>query len=139
MTVEAAVLWDVFEEHLDEATFLLQSWRTAVRSPRTSLTLLQKTVEPRLLAHLDALAVGGPPVADALLWPALGKESEAKAPAVAAIGSALLLGDDAAERDRVVDALRTTELAMVRAGLIQAFEISPRADVDEPLKMALYA
>jgi uncharacterized protein (TIGR02270 family) len=139
MTVEAAVLWDVVEEHLDEATFLLQSWRTAVRSPRSSLTLLQKTVEPRLLAHLDALAVGGPPVADALLWPALGEESEAKAPAVAAIGSALLLGGDAADRDRVVDALRTTELASVRAGLIQAFEITPRTDVDEPLKMALYA
>ena len=139
MTVEAAVLWDVVEEHLDEATFLLRSWRTAVRSPRTSLTLLQKTVEPRLLAHLDALAVGGPPVADALLWPALGEESEAKSAAVAAIGSALLLGGDVAERDRVVAALGTTKLAPVRAGLIQAFELTPRTDVDEPLKMALYA
>jgi uncharacterized protein (TIGR02270 family) len=139
MTAEALVLWDIVEEHLDEAAFLLQSWRAAARSPRSSLTLLQKTIEPRLLAHLDGLAAGGAAVADKLLWPALGEESEAEPAVVAAAGLALLAVADAAARDRVVEALHASKLAAVRTGLGQAFEVTARADIDEPLKTALYA
>jgi uncharacterized protein (TIGR02270 family) len=139
MTVEASVLWDVVEEHLDEATFLLQSWRTAVRSPRATLAGLKRTVEPRLLAQLDGLALGGREVAERLLWPLFDKESEAKAPKVAAAAAALLLDPDLALRDRLVETLGTTEVAPVRQGLAEAFELSARADIDEPLRVALYA
>jgi hypothetical protein len=135
MGVEASVLWDIVEEHLDEAAFLLQSWLAAARSPRTSLAALQKTIESRLIAHLDGLAVAGTVVSDRLLWPALADKSKARASVVASAGAALLLDPDAATCDRVVEALRTTGRPAVRAGLIQAFEITSRADVDEPLKI----
>jgi len=139
MTVEAAVLWDVVEEHLDEATFLLGRWRAAARSPRVTLAGLKRTVEPRLLAHLDGLAVGGSELAERLLWPLFDKGSKAKAPRAAAAAAALLLDPDLAIRDRLVETLCTTEVAPVRQGLAEAFEVSGRADIDEPLRLALYA
>jgi uncharacterized protein (TIGR02270 family) len=139
MTSEAAVLWDVVEEHLDEATFLLNLWLGAARSPRVSLTQLQKNAEPRLIAHLDGLALGGEAVADQRLWPMFEKKAKAKMPRVAAAASALLLDPSTTIRDRLLEILRTTEAPAVRDGLARAFEVTARNDVDEPLRMTLYA
>ena len=49
------ILWDVIEEHLDEAEFLFERWDRALFQPSFNLDELAKTFEPRLFAHIDAL------------------------------------------------------------------------------------
>jgi uncharacterized protein (TIGR02270 family) len=139
MPEQAAVLWDVAEEHLDEAEFLVERWLAACRSPRFTAVDLQKTVERRLLAHLDGLVVGGHVVADSLLWPALAPEGDAPASRVAPAALALLAGGGAATGDRLIDILRTTASDPVRTGLELTLKIAAGADLDESLRKALYA
>jgi uncharacterized protein (TIGR02270 family) len=138
MTVPAGVLPDIVEEHLDEATFLFEQWAIVARSPRFSLIDLQRSTEPRLAAHLDGLAVGGPEVANSFLWPALGDDAESPA-RVTAAALALLQESNAATRDRLVEILRTTVCAPVREGLACAFKVSRRDDLAEPSRLAVYA
>jgi uncharacterized protein (TIGR02270 family) len=139
MISAGTILWNVVEEHLDEAEFLLEQWLGASRSPRFTLVQLQKTVEHRLIAHLDGLAVGGQEVADKLLWPALDKESDAPPSRVAAAALALLLEPATSVRDRLIELFRTSDSKIIRAGLRRAFELSERTDLDEPVRLALYA
>lgn len=68
---ETLVLWPVVEEHLDEATFLLEQHGKALYSPDFTLEVLANTLEARLEAHLDGLVVGGVTVLERLLVPAL--------------------------------------------------------------------
>lgn len=58
------ILWDVLEEHLDEAAFLFTQWEAGLQSPRLTPLRLATTTEERLLSHLDALAVAGPDCAE---------------------------------------------------------------------------
>lgn len=139
MTNGAAVLRGVVEEHLDEAEFLLGQWLAAARSARFSLVELQKTVERRLIAHLDALVVGGQEVAETLLWPAFDKDTGAPALRVAAAALALLLDPERGALDKLIELFRTAEGDPVRGGLQCAFEVCDRTDIDEPLRLALYA
>jgi uncharacterized protein (TIGR02270 family) len=133
------VLWNVVEEHLDEAEFLLDQWRGALGSPRMTLALVQKTIERRLVAHLDGLVVGGAAVADRLLWPAVDNETEASPTRVAAATLALLLALDGAVTQKVIDLFATADNPAVLAGLRLGFQVTSRTDVDEPLRLALYA
>lgn len=72
---ERLLLWDLQEEHLDEATFLWQHRERALDAPdRTPEDVAE--LEERLLAHLDALALGGEPVARRLLRPAFEAEED---------------------------------------------------------------
>jgi uncharacterized protein (TIGR02270 family) len=135
---EGSVLWDVVEEHLDEAEFLVEQWSGAARSARYNLAVLQKTIEPRLAAHLDALVVGGDPVADRLLWPLLEAEAEAPTAKIAAGVLALLLDPGVAVRDRLIGAFATATSEPVLAGLQLAMQLTARDDVDEPLRQCLY-
>jgi uncharacterized protein (TIGR02270 family) len=139
MPSDAAVLPDVVEEHLDESEFLIELWLAAARSPRFNLREIHRTVERRLLAHLDGLEVGGPSVADGLLWPTLLPDAGAIPSRVAAAASALLMDADGAVRDRLIEALRAIESPRVRTGLRLALQITARRDVDEPTRLALYA
>ena len=134
---DAAVLWDVVDEHLDEAEFLLEQWLSTTRSPRFSREHLQAKLETRLNAHLDALLVGGAAVAEQKLWPLVGPESEGPPLRVAAAGLALLL-DPALAPPRLAQALVGGKNPLVREGLGRAFQLSPREDLDEPLRLALY-
>ena len=68
---EDLILWDVVEEHLDEAAFLWTQWERGLQSPLYKLHELRDRVEERMLAHLDGLVVGGEAVAQRLLYPAL--------------------------------------------------------------------
>jgi hypothetical protein len=64
MGVETSVLWDIVEEHLDEAAFLLQNWLAAARScPATSKASSPRTGsdDPRTF---DPKADGKDPGAD---------------------------------------------------------------------------
>ncbi len=133
------VLWDVIDEHLAEADFLAGQWLAVARSSRISARARQITIEPRLIAHVDGLVLGGATVADRALWPllAVGEPDDA-APLLAAV-LALLADADGATVDRLVERLRDTRDAGVRAAIGKAFAITARADVSEPVRLALYA
>ena len=68
------ILWDVIEEHLDEAAFLWLQWERALVSPRYVLQEVMSGPEERLLAHVQGLTACGPPAVERLLLPALEEE-----------------------------------------------------------------
>ena len=78
------VLRDVMEEHLEEAGFLWTQWESALDAPDYTLDELAAREEQRLVAHLDALVLGGPEVAGELLMPAL-EQDEAETCLAAAL------------------------------------------------------
>ena len=80
---ERPVLWDVVEEHLDEAGFLWERWERALLSPSLRARQVADGDEARLLAHVDGLVVAGPRAIDRLLEPAL-RQGEPGAAAAAA-------------------------------------------------------
>ncbi|RKH36874.1 TIGR02270 family protein, partial [Corallococcus llansteffanensis] len=61
----------VCAQHLDEAAFLWSQWETSLDSARLTLGDLHDIDERRLLAHLDALVLGGSAVREEFLTPAL--------------------------------------------------------------------
>ncbi len=61
------ILWDIIDEHADQAEFCYIQWRAALYSHLYTLERLANSLEPRLEAHLDGLVTGGPEVADRLL------------------------------------------------------------------------
>lgn len=66
-TDDDLVLWEVVEEHLDEADFGVDRFEYLLDQPLLSLQDLERNTEARLVAHLDALVIGGSPVAKNLL------------------------------------------------------------------------
>jgi uncharacterized protein (TIGR02270 family) len=84
--------WDVFEEHLSEAEWLVERWESAALSSRYNLGELKNLIEKRLLAHVDALVLGGGEVADRLLWPFVTGEMEEGASKTTAAALGLLYG-----------------------------------------------
>ena len=73
------ILWDVFEEHFDEAAYLWSSWEHALRSARLTPHEVVSVLEDRVRAHLNALCLGGPAVAKRLLVPALAGDDKDQA------------------------------------------------------------
>jgi uncharacterized protein (TIGR02270 family) len=63
------VLWDVVEEHLAEAQFGVEELERCFESPVATLESTVRGIEPRFLAHVDGLVVGGAPVRAKLLDP----------------------------------------------------------------------
>lgn len=76
MAAADRILWDVQEEHLDEAAFLFEQFEGALDSPLYLLDELAAGPEARMLAHIDGLLVGGAPVVEELLLPVI-EDSEA--------------------------------------------------------------
>jgi uncharacterized protein (TIGR02270 family) len=68
------ILWDVIEEHLDEAAFLWLQWERALVSPGYVLREVMSGPEERLLAHVQGLLECGSPAVERLLLPALEEE-----------------------------------------------------------------
>lgn len=93
---------DLLEQHLDEASFLWSQRQMGLLAPNWSLRELARQ-EERLLAHVDGLVLGGEPVAEALLRPALSAGDQAR---MAAAAFALLEGMDAG-MEAVLEQLRT--------------------------------
>lgn len=117
----APILWDIVTEHLDEAAFLYTQWERALRSPEFTLGEVRDRVEERLLSHIDALVVGGRPVADALLLPALHQGDQGVAFAAA---MALLAAAGAASEAAVIAALGAA--APPQAGeILRALQLCP--------------
>lgn len=114
--VEVEPLWDVVEEHLDEAEFLWGVWRHSLVAPDYTLDEVADGPEERLFAHLEGLAVGGPVVAGRLLLPALASDEPAR---VSAAALALLQGPRREEAlAAIVEVLRARP--QQRAPLVRA-------------------
>jgi uncharacterized protein (TIGR02270 family) len=117
---EDIVLWDIVEEHLDEAEFNIEQFERALDSPVLSLEHLASGSEHRLLAHVDGLRVGGLPVYERLLEPLL-READVERPVRTTV--AALLAIDAGR----FDDLRTTlghENPRVRAAAVRGCAIA---------------
>jgi uncharacterized protein (TIGR02270 family) len=122
------VLWNVVEEHLDELTFLLESWTSSQDSPLYTFEELAQSVEDRWIAHADALAVGGDAVADALLWPALVPDAE-DVTRVAAATIGLLVAPGTAALDRILTLLAPLPPGPARDGIVAGLGAAPRLDI----------
>jgi len=74
MCAEASdILWDIVEEHFDEAEFLAEDFERRLDDPLLTLDELRRGTEGRLLASLDALVVAGRPAAETLFGGVLEK------------------------------------------------------------------
>ncbi len=130
----ADVVWDIVEEHLDEAEFGVEQWLRARHSVRVSHRELRARIEPRLVAHLEGLRVAGPVAAQRLLVPLLAEDTVAPRPRVVAamlalgrpceltLDSSTLELVDSSQRARIerdlVDPSMEIALPALRRGLI---------------------
>jgi uncharacterized protein (TIGR02270 family) len=129
------VLWDVIAEHLDEAGWLWEQRERVLGAVDRTLPSLEAGEEARLLAHLDALVIGGSAVADRVLVPALGGDEPRAAGAAA---WALLAAEEGAYAAAVLEAVargRPENLPAIRAAL----ELSPRPALDAEILRAIPA
>ncbi len=124
MPVTRPILWDIYEEHLDESAWLWGEWESSLDSALYAITDVAIGPEERLLAHLDGLVLGGKPVAEKLLLPALASEEPGLA---AAAAWALLQAEDADHQDKVIEALAAGAPGAPAIG--RALALSPRADI----------
>jgi uncharacterized protein (TIGR02270 family) len=136
MDASEAILWDVYEEHLDEAAFGWEQWENALGAANLTLAELGNGPEQRLAAHLDALIVGGRAVAEQLLIPAVAEAEESAQRSAAAW--ALLHAEHADASKVVLDALRneTDETNLLAIG--RALSLSHRDDLS-PRLQSLFA
>lgn len=128
--------WDIYEEHLDEAAFLWLQWERAMDAAHYTLSDVIAGPEERLRAHLDGLILGGKPVAERLLLPALTDDDEGK---VAAAAWALLHSEDDDRLELVFEALVKAEKKGARLALTRAFELAERTDLIGHLQPRLEA
>jgi uncharacterized protein (TIGR02270 family) len=122
---ELPLLWDIFEEHLNEATWLWEQWEQSLDSALYSLEEVAEDTERRLQAHLAGLVYGGRPVAEALLIPALASDDVA---AAAVATWALVQAEDADHQDTVIEVLSAAD-PLRRAVMGRALSLSPRVDL----------
>ncbi len=135
VTTRETVRWDIVDEHLDDAEYLLEPMLDAFDSATTTFTRLSRGLESRFLAHVDGLAVGGDAVAEQRLWPLL--EPDAGTPErTAAACLALLVAPHPAALDRVISILRALEPGPTREGIVLALRLAPRHDVSARLLSA---
>ncbi len=106
------ILWDVIEEHLEEAGFELERWSSALRSPLYTLDDVAEGPEQYLLAHLSALLVAGPPAFERLLLPML---LEPEGQELSLLSAAAAIGLRLGHFDALFAALRSGPVAERRA------------------------
>jgi uncharacterized protein (TIGR02270 family) len=119
------ILWEIYEQHFDEAAFLFGQFEDALVAANYTLDEVAEGPEERLAAHLDGLVLGGKPVADRLLLPAL--DGDEPAPAFVAAWS-LLHAEDVDHLDTVLSVL-ADGTPPVRDAVARAFELAERVDV----------
>ena len=125
------ILWDVIEEHLDEAGFCFAQWEQALQSPLYTLPQLEKKLESRLLAHLDGLLVAGSPAIDKVLLPALAAPDPGW---VFAAAYALASSEQALAQDHLFSHLE--QAAPESLGPVQrALELAPIRDPQRILRL----
>jgi uncharacterized protein (TIGR02270 family) len=122
------ILWNVIEEHFNEAEFLFEEWERALHSPAYTLDELGATLEQRLESHLDGLLIGGPEVAERLLEPELENDTEPMRAVVAAL--VLLCSEEDAAINHVLEVSQGAEGALQEA-LARAPILSNAAQIDQ--------
>ncbi|MFP2926893.1 TIGR02270 family protein [Pyxidicoccus sp. 3LG] len=122
--------WDIYEEHLDEASFLWMRWERCLLAPHYDLSETAE-LEERLLAHLAALAEPGGAIAKRLLWPAL--ESDEPSRQCAAAYALLASGGEQALDPllRLIEA----DLPGLAAAAQRAMELGPWPGCTERLQV----
>jgi uncharacterized protein (TIGR02270 family) len=123
--VTTDLIWDIQEQHLDEAEFLLEMWTNCVDSPNFTLAMLQDGPERRLLAHMDGLLVGGDLSLRHLLLPVL-EEPDDDEFRTAAATLTILRGAGLDACERVLKAFDDAD-AEGRRGLVRALQLTQRA------------
>jgi uncharacterized protein (TIGR02270 family) len=123
------LLWDVLGEHLQEATFLWKQRQRSLLASDYVLTEIADGDEARLRAHLEGLVIGGRPVAERLLLPALEGEDPAS---IAAAACALLEFTEPDQLATVLDWF-VQGADEVREGISHPLSLSARADVTPAL------
>jgi uncharacterized protein (TIGR02270 family) len=114
----APALWDIVDEHLDNAGFLWECWERALESPTLRPAQVATVIEERLLASLDGLEVDA--AIERILAPALvGDDDTIVAPAALAL---LALPEGLGP---VLDALRAAD-GRRRSALTRALALSRR-------------
>ncbi|MFP2927133.1 TIGR02270 family protein [Pyxidicoccus sp. 3LG] len=103
------ILWDIIEEHLDEASFIWTQWERTLESPEYQLQEVLEGPEERLHANLEGLVQGGDAVARKLLLPALDEEDPGL---VCASALALLSGGMEAHTEELVKRLAMASPAL---------------------------
>jgi uncharacterized protein (TIGR02270 family) len=121
------IAWDIYEEHLDEAAFLWTRWEDALCAANYALHDVAVGPESRLLAHLDGLVLGGKPVVERLLLPALTADEPERASAAAWVLVQAEHGED--HQDAVIHAWLNAEPS-IRAAIGRALEVSPKLDLN---------
>lgn len=131
-----ALLWDVQEEHLNEAEFSCEAWNSALDSPVFSLHELRRGPEERLMANIMGLVIGGQPVFDQLVRPVLDEDLDDDRYRTAAAALALL---DGAGRDAPALVLAYLDQARAagRWGIARAVRLSRRTDLAEHITASL--
>ena len=124
------LLWDVLEEHLDEAAFAGGQLERSFTSPLHRIEDVEQGEEERLLANIDGLVLGGTAVATRLLLPAL-EEENAELTFAAAL--ALLTLDASTYWGAVVAGLEEAPEPM-RVARSRALELAPFAL--DPVRLA---
>jgi uncharacterized protein (TIGR02270 family) len=119
------LLWDIYQEHLDEAAFLLGQWEDALNASNYTLPEVVSGPEERLLSHLDGLVLGGERVAKKLLFPALEGDDPTK---VVVAAWALLHAEDADHFPQLEVALLSGK-PETRDAVARAFELGVRSDL----------
>jgi len=119
------ILWDIYEEHLNEAAWLWGNWKQSLDSAVYALGDVAVGPEERLLAHLDGLVLGGRPVAQKLLLPALAGDDLG---GIAVAAWALVQAEDGDHQDAVIGALASAE-PPAQAAIGRALYLAPRTDV----------
>jgi uncharacterized protein (TIGR02270 family) len=118
------ILWDIYQEHLDEAGWLWGEWEASLDAAVYSIVDVAAGSEERLLAHLDGLVLGGAPVADKLLVPALAADEPG---VVTAAAWSLVQAEDGDHQDKVVEAFAAGGPGAAAIG--RALMLAPRADI----------
>ncbi|WP_342377430.1 TIGR02270 family protein [Myxococcus stipitatus] len=117
------------EVHLEEASFLWTQWEQSLWALDYQVAELEQGEERRLLAHLDALVLGGRPVAERLLFPALAGDD---AGGTRAATFALSGAEDADWQDAIRELLVEGDTGVV-SSVRRAVELCPRLDLNPML------
>jgi uncharacterized protein (TIGR02270 family) len=121
-------LWDVLEEHFQEAAFLWMQRERSLLAPDQSLSDVSEGDEYRLVAHLEGLLHAGARAARKLLIPALREGL----PGEVSVAALVLLSSDGEDwTAEVLDALPETEHP---AALLAGLSLSPRATMESALR-----
>ncbi|WP_158623327.1 TIGR02270 family protein [Corallococcus sp. CA053C] len=121
---DASPRMDMARDFLADAAFFWGQREQGLVAPDYTLQELLEGPEQRLLACLDALVLGGPPVTRKLLRPALASE---ELETVACACSALLMQGGAEELDAVLTAL-CVDVEATSQGAARALELTRRVD-----------